>query len=501
MSQASEKVLDVTYGSDKICGHVTEPCPIPGQILGRSLGRKPWQAMEPQIEYGRPIKTPVSLRFSTTALSPTSWKDDLMKTTLTRTASLAFFVALAALVPLNTSFGATYTWTGANGGATRTWFTGESGGTFSTTNFGTTSFGTGQDLFFPASPSGGAAARTNAINISYEALSLTATNTQAYTINSSSSAVLSIGSGGVTKLGSGALTLNAPLTLTANQTWSGGGSSNIGGSISVGGSMAGSGNMDLYAGNGLTFEQNSNLSNYTGTVNVLNGTLNVNTNTNIGGSIVSAADGVLAFGPSSNVGNQTISGSLTIGGQAEITRNLTTVTATAGITLLDTAVVTMSFGSPGTNHAFATPGNLDWGSAGLQLNLLDSVTGTVANDSTWDFFAFSTYTGTLTSVALATDPASPYAGLNFGQASAGNYFDQKYGPGVWLSDWTTGGQRFIFTESTGVLSVVPEPSTIVFAGIGVVMLGWHSWTRSRRTARVKLIEEHTRQLGKERGLV
>jgi hypothetical protein len=35
---------------------------------------------------------------------------------------------------------------------------------------------------------------------------------------------------------------------------------------------------------------------------------------------------------------------------------------------------------------------------------------------------------------------------------------------------------------------VPEPSTIVFAGIGIAMFGWSSWTRRRAQARRKMIE-------------
>lgn len=163
----------------------------------------------------------------------------------------------------------------------------------------------------------------------------------------------------------------------------------------------------------------------------------------------------------------------------------------AGLTLA------MDINAAGSRDRLITSGgNLDWGGAGLAVNLTNS--GTVANYTQWDMFDFATQSGDLGSITLgATDT---YNGLTFATAlSSTNYFDQKYGAGVWLSDWTSGGQRFIFSQSNGVLTVVPEPSTIVFAGIGAAMLGWHTWTRSRRKARMKLIEEHFRRVGEARG--
>jgi hypothetical protein len=259
----------------------------------------------------------------------------------------------------------------------------------------------------------------------------------------------------------------------------------------------------MYAGNGITLEQNANLAAYTGTMNVLGGILNVNVN-GFGGSISSSADGLLQFGPSAATTNQTIDGSLTVGGGVEITRNLTNVAVAGAITFLDTASINMSFAGSGTaaqNHSFSTPGNLDWGGAGLNLNLLTPTSGTVADLTAWDFFTFNTYSGTISGVNLSTDPTSPYAGLTFATAlSSTSVFDQRYGSGVWLSDWTAGGQRFVFNEANGVLQIVPEPSTFVFASIGAAMLGWQTWAGRRRKARMRLIEEHTRKLGEGRGL-
>ncbi|NCX99993.1 MAG: PEP-CTERM sorting domain-containing protein, partial [Planctomycetia bacterium] len=71
---------------------------------------------------------------------------------------------------------------------------------------------------------------------------------------------------------------------------------------------------------------------------------------------------------------------------------------------------------------------------------------------------------------------------------AKSYFNLQ--PGDWISDWVTtdnGNQRFIFSQSNGTLTVVPEPSTIVFAGIGMAMFAWSTWTRRRALARQRLI--------------
>jgi len=113
----------------------------------------------------------------------------------------------------------------------------------------------------------------------------------------------------------------------------------------------------------------------------------------------------------------------------------------------------------------------------------------------WTVFDYTTKSGSFAGVTLtSTNPDySSISGGAWHLAQNGNQYETAYGAGVWLSDWTTGNQRFIFSQNTGVLTLVPEPSTIVFAGIGVAMLGWHTWTRSRRRARMKALEDHVRR--------
>jgi len=54
-------------------------------------------------------------------------------------------------------------------------------------------------------------------------------------------------------------------------------------------------------------------------------------------------------------------------------------------------------------------------------------------------------------------------------------------------NWSSGdigsGKFFQYQNATGELVVVPEPSTLVFAGVGVAMAGWSAW-KKRRLAKV-----------------
>ena len=109
-----------------------------------------------------------------------------------------------------------------------------------------------------------------------------------------------------------------------------------------------------------------------------------------------------------------------------------------------------------------------------------TLSGSYADQTTFGLFSgFGSHSGDLSGVTLSA-AGSPYAGLSF-----------SIGPvdgGDWYTGWTAGNQRLKFSESTGTLTVVPEPSTIVFAGIGMAMFGWSTWTRKRAKARRQVLE-------------
>jgi hypothetical protein len=94
----------------------------------------------------------------------------------------------------------------------------------------------------------------------------------------------------------------------------------------------------------------------------------------------------------------------------------------------------------------------------------------------FDLFTFSgapATTGDFASVTAAYDGQT----LSFAQ--------DPLDSSVWVSTMATDGRYMVFSQSTGDLVVVPEPSTLVFAGIGAAMAGWRlvKQRRARQRAR------------------
>ncbi len=71
----------------------------------------------------------------------------------------------------------------------------------------------------------------------------------------------------------------------------------------------------------------------------------------------------------------------------------------------------------------------------------------------------ATYSGTTLSFTQGLDPSNP---------------------DLWVSGTTASGQYLTFDQQAGQMVVVPEPSTVVFAGIGAAMAGWHMLKERRR---------------------
>jgi hypothetical protein len=103
-----------------------------------------------------------------------------------------------------------------------------------------------------------------------------------------------------------------------------------------------------------------------------------------------------------------------------------------------------------------------------------TLSGSYALGTTFSLFeGFASHFGTLTDVMLSTSLDSPYSGLTFSRS----VFDSQV---VWWTQANISGQSLKFTEGTGTLVVVPEPSTIVIASIGVALAGL--WRVRRRKA-------------------
>lgn len=122
-----------------------------------------------------------------------------------------------------------------------------------------------------------------------------------------------------------------------------------------------------------------------------------------------------------------------------------------------------------TNDAITLGGDLalDWGAASLTNQASFNV------GDKWNLFkAGTTLSGNFSSVALE----------NVGGSNAFSGFSTFVQNG---NDWSTAltpnaaGQWLVFQSQTGNLVVVPEPSTMVFAGVGVAMAGWSAWKKRR----------------------
>ncbi|MEI8319187.1 MAG: PEP-CTERM sorting domain-containing protein [Planctomycetia bacterium] len=98
--------------------------------------------------------------------------------------------------------------------------------------------------------------------------------------------------------------------------------------------------------------------------------------------------------------------------------------------------------------------------------------------TTWNLFSGGG------NVDAAGNPSAPNAATNFstfalespGSLYAGGFtkFGQEF-----IGPTASDGTYMVFQAATGNLVVVPEPSTMVFAGLGVAMSGWTMWKKRR----------------------
>lgn len=182
---------------------------------------------------------------------------------------------------------------------------------------------------------------------------------------------------------------------------------------------------------------------FAGAVSVLSGTLSP------GGT--STANGVI----NDSIGTLTI-GSLTLANPA-------------------TVAMTVSGSSAGQYDQIVT-NSIDYaGTLALTLS------GSYADYTSFNLFSGfgASHTGDLLGISLSA-LGSPYSSLSFAAAPVDG--------GDWYTGWNDFHQRLKFSQSTGTLTVVPEPSSIVFAGIGLAMFGWSTWTRRRSNARRRALE-------------
>jgi hypothetical protein len=169
-------------------------------------------------------------------------------------------------------------------------------------------------------------------------------------------------------------------------------------------------------------------------------------------------------------------GSLTPGGTAATSYGTLTVgtseTSNASFIVSGGTASTIAMGISGTSRGttydslVVTGTGNQYGGGLLALTFDDSTQYAVG--TTFDLFEFpsSSPSGNLGAIRVT---GGPYDGLAFGGPTEG----------LWVSSVNSVGQHLVFSQLTGDLVVVPEPSTLVFAGIGAAVSGWTGWRRRR----------------------
>ena len=226
------------------------------------------------------------------------------------------------------------------------------------------------------------------------------------------------GSGAVTVNGSGSLTLNAANSYTGKTTIASGSTLLLGssGSLASTNIYLASGTLDVSAVASPSLGSTETLSG-SGAVNAGSGTLTVN------GNITPLVGG--------NNGLISLTGGLTLAGSSTTTLELTSAT-TAG----------------STYDAISASGVLTYN------GLLDIVINGAPSYGTYDLFSGGSFSGNFTNVILT------------GTWDTGTFTNTG---SAWSFTDTGGSNNITFTQGSGdaVISLVPEPSSLVLMGLGM----------------------------------
>lgn len=377
----------------------------------------------------------------------------------------------AGMLASDIASAANVTWTGANNSfwsATSSWVGGTAPVNNDSVYFGTT---------------GGQTSRLNQtlslVNLNFDSAN------KSYTINSASNATLTVNN--ISNNSSASQSVNATVSLAGGTV---GGSSNIGLSV-----VNGSGNVTKNGAGQLTIASGS----YSGTLTVDAGTFLVNGDLGSADVVVNAG-GTLNSSPTTTA---TLNSVNVAGGTFNpgTTGAIQSLNVNNGVTLGSGSQINMEVADLSSDAI--TSDTLAYG-GNLNLSFSDP-TNVVFN------WFENTPSPTNTSWALFTSNSTPSGAFDSVDVTIGatTYSFTSIGGGVWrtvgdigLGSPLTGGfNGFLFSENTtsfnsengvvnltaGTLYAVPEPSTIVFAGIGVAMFGWSTWTRRRAQARRKVV--------------
>jgi len=222
--------------------------------------------------------------------------------------------------------------------------------------------------------------------------------------------------------------------------------------ITVGGAISGTGSV-VVDGGASVYLNGANT--YSGTTTVQSGVLGGNGT--IAGAVTVQSGAFLAPGSEANTTGALGVGSLQLDSGA-----------TAAMAISGTAV--------GLYDQVVALGNVNYGG-----NLvIDFTTAGFANFDVWQLFSGSSFSGNFTSITAT----GSYGELTFTDLGTGEWqaTGGSLGEGQSLSFYVDDSQRIGDMYRAGQLVLVPEPSTIVFAGIGLVVMGWQRFAKRRRAA-------------------
>jgi len=131
------------------------------------------------------------------------------------------------------------------------------------------------------------------------------------------------------------------------------------------------------------------------------------------------------------------------------------------------------------------------GNLAISLDYIPTNFDSLLGGAFWDFFSAPSSSGNFSTINLTVGGTTYSLTNSNGIWTTSGQLD-GFGPteGFLFSTVDTsfniGGQSV--NVVAGTLYAVPEPSTIVFAGIGMAMFGWSTWTRRRAKSRRQAIE-------------
>lgn len=240
--------------------------------------------------------------------------------------------------------------------------------------------------------------------------------------------------------------------------------------------LQGSGNVSKTGGGTLEINNSSTSNSYSGTITASNGTLLLAASLPNGNvSIDSGATLNTGNAAAATVNNLSVTGTLQPGDAV----NFGSVNVNGNLTLNSSATTSLAVGESNFDSVTVAGNTIFSGALVINMEYEPAFFDPNLNGDFWNLFSLDTnaVTGDLTSVTMT----GTYGNVTFSKITADS----------WQSTYLGSGRQFEFFTSgprAGTLYAVPEPSTIVFAGIGAAMFGWSTWTRRRAKARRQAIE-------------